>query len=351
MTYKAAIIGCGHRSRAHLDAYRHIDRAEAVACCDLSPTHRDQVADEYGLRAYDDAERMVREEAPDIVHIVTPPTARVELMTLVSDHGVPLCTVEKPIAVGVDDWRALGELERTSATRFAVCHQFRWQPHLVKCQNAVATGAIGPVKFLDCSAGTYIANQGTHALNYGRSLIGEPRVVRVFGNVSGWAGDDQMHPSPVTTEAVLTFNNGVRGSWTNGRISPRVGDADTAWQHLRVAVFGDLGRVHYEEFGSWAIVSEETREEGTFGGMDVWRRNNDLAQAAFHRAMFAWLEDPTRVPGTNLADSLHEWAVVLAVYRSALIHQPVNMESFDPSPDLVENVRKLGCVNPDAGVS
>jgi hypothetical protein len=34
--------------------------------------------------------------------------------------------VEKPIATGVTDWRALCELERTGGTRFAVNHQLRW---------------------------------------------------------------------------------------------------------------------------------------------------------------------------------------------------------------------------------
>ena len=39
-------------------------------------------------------------------------------------------------------------------------------------------------------------------------------------------------------------------------------------------------------------------------------------------------------PGTNLAVSLHEWAVVLAFCLSALERRPVDLADFDPPDDL-----------------
>jgi len=39
-------------------------------------------------------------------------------------------------------------------------------------------------------------------------------------------------------------------------------------------------------------------------------------------------------PGTNLARSLHEWLVVLALYASALQRRPVDIAKFDPPDDL-----------------
>ncbi len=98
--YRAAIVGSGQRSRPHIDAYRLLANAEVVACCAPTPSRRDALAAAFGIKAYADAAEMLRAERPDVVHIVTPPDARVELMTLVSDAGVPLCTVEKPIATG-----------------------------------------------------------------------------------------------------------------------------------------------------------------------------------------------------------------------------------------------------------
>lgn len=336
--YRAVIVGCGGRSRPHINAYDEIDGAEVVACCAPTALRRDRLAEEFRIHAYSDARRMIEKEAPDMVHLVTWPDTRVELMTLVSDLHVPLCTVEKPIATGVADWRALCELAARTETKFAVCHQFRWQPHLVKCREALASGRLGEVRFLDISSGMNISGQGTHTLNYGRSLLGDPKVMRVFGTAYGWDTRDQGHPAPAATEAYLTFKNGVRGVWTSGEVSPPCGDPETVWQHVRIAVYADQGRANYEEFGVWEIVSPEGVERGTFGGMDVWARNTLKAQAEFHRAMFDWMGEDAKAPGTRLEASLHEWQVVLALYASALTHRPIDVEGFRPDENLIQEL-------------
>jgi predicted dehydrogenase len=338
-TYRAVVVGCGARAPAHIEAYQHLPNTEIVACSAPSSTRREPLAQKYGLRAYADPAEMIRAEHPDIVHLVTWPDTRVELMTLVSELGVPLCTTEKPLATAVKDWRKLVELEKTSATKFGVCHQLRWQTHLMKCQEALNSGRLGKVLLLDISAGMNIAGQGTHTLNYGMSLMGDVPVARVFANAHGWDAADPGHPGPAASEANLIFANGARGLWTSGFISPRCGDPATTWQHVRTAAYAERGRVLYEEFANWEIVGPgEEIERGNFGGMEQHGRNNLLAQSGFYRAMFDWLEGGPEA-GTSLRKSLHEWAVVLAMYQSALEHRPVDLEGFDPPDDLVEKYK------------
>ena len=340
--YKAALIGCGSRAPAHIEAYDLLDDAEVVACCAPGPTHRDPLAAKYELRAYDSAAKMIEVEKPDIVHIITWPDTRVELMKLVSELGVPLCTTEKPIASNVADWRSLIELEAVSKTKFAVCHQFRWQTDVMRCQDAVNSGLLGKALFLDISSGMNIAGQGTHTLNYGRSLIGDARVVEIFAGANGWDIEDIGHPAPTSTEAYLTFDNGVRGLWTSGPVSPRCGDITTTWQHVRMAAYAEKGRILFEEFGKWEIVSPAGKvcgDNGEFGG---WQKSNQIAQANFHRAMFDWLEDDAKIPGTNLEASLHEWAVVLALYQSALERKPIKMAGFASPDNLITLVKNMG---------
>jgi len=332
--YRAVLIGCGSRAPAHVDCYEQIPGARVVACCAPSPERRDALARRYGIKAYSDPAEMIQSESPHIVHLVTWPNTRVQLMSVVSKHRVPLCTVEKPIATAVSDWKQLVELEATTSTKFAVCHQFRWQPDLVRCQEAVRSGQIGKPLFLDMSAGMNIAGQGTHTLNYGRSLIGDPLVKEVFGSAHGWDTSDEAHPGPVETEAHLVFENGVRGLWTSGPVSPRCGDPSTVWQHVRAAAYGDRGYALYEEFGNWAVTGPSGIVGGEYGGPANHARNNRIAQAAFHRAMFEWLEGGP-APGTNLNTSLHEWKVVLALYQSAVDRRPIQMDGFEPADDLV----------------
>lgn len=337
--YRVAVIGCGMRSHDHLRAYEQLTGAQVVACCAPGAARREQVAATYGLRPYADPAEMIRQEQPDLIHLVTWPDTRVELMTLVSDLGVPACTVEKPIATGVADWRALCALEQRTRTRFAVCHQVRWQPNLVRCRQALQSGDLGETRFVEMTAGMNIAGQGTHLLNYGRSLMGEARVATVFGNVGRWDPSDPGHPGTTPNAAHLTFDNGRRGLWVTGDLAPRCGDPATTWQHVRVAAYADGGRVEYQEFAQWEVVSPTGAQRGDCGGMDGWREGNLAAQAGFHQAMLDWLADDTLVPGTNLNASLHEWQVVLALYASALSGEPISLADFVPEDDLVDRIR------------
>ncbi|HUU31478.1 MAG TPA: Gfo/Idh/MocA family oxidoreductase [Phycisphaerae bacterium] len=339
--YRVAVIGCGGRSVPHIKAYQHIRRAKVVACCDPDKARREKIATDFGVTPYAEAAEMIRNEKPDLVHNVTWPSLRVPLMTLMADLGVPAATVEKPIATGVADWRALVELERRAPTRFAVCHQCRWQPHLVKCRQALASGRLGKVLLVDASAGMNISGQGTHILNYAVSLNGESPIVRVFGAASGDQEMKTAHPGPDTTVGLVTFANGVRCLWNNGPTAPVCGDPKTIWQHVRVAAYAERGRVLWEEFGRWEIVGPGGLEaSGDYGGTDTWMANNLRAQAAFHEAMFDWIEDDRKVPGTSLAQSLHEWKAVLALYASAVGRRPVELGSFDPPPDLFDRLAK-----------
>jgi predicted dehydrogenase len=339
-TYKAAVVGCGSRGKAHIEAYRLIPRAQVVACCDIDGEKAENLGRHFRLEAYGEAEAMLREQKPDLLHITTPPNARVSLLSLASGCGVPACIVEKPLATGVDDWAALSELESKTSTKMAVCHQFRWYPDFQKCRDALNSGKLGKVLFLDLSAGMNIAGQGTHILNYGFALNGESPVVSVFGAAGGDEGMKGYHPGPDNTAGYLSYENGARALWNNGETAPRVGDPSTDWQHVRLAAYAEKGRILWEEFGRWEIVSPDGSKGAPFGGVDAWAENNLRAQARFHEAMLDWLESDDKVPGTHLAQSLHEWKVVLALYASALERRPIALSEFEPPADLFAKLKE-----------
>jgi predicted dehydrogenase len=332
-TYRTAIVGCGGRARWHAQAYAWIDRGELVACCDIDAERRDRFAGEFGIAGYADALTMIQQEGPDLVHLVTPPTARVDLMTLVSQEGVPACIVEKPIACQVADWKRLVELEAASGTRFAINHQFRWHANLTRCREALRSGRLGALRTLDFSAGMNISGQGTHMLDYAMSLNEDARVVRVFGAVSGTEGMHGGHPAPDTSIGQVLFHNGVYGVWVNGPTAPRAGDESTTYQHCRVAAYAERGHTLWEEFGRWEVVSPDGTEGGRTADMDDWEAGNHAAQAALTDAMFDWIEDDHSPAGTNLALGLHQWEAVLAMYASALWRRPVEIP-LEPPEDL-----------------
>ena len=143
LQYRCAIIGCGGRGRMHALAYQHVSRGELVACCDRNGENLERFTQEFQLNGYNSMREMIEKEKPDLIHLVTSPKERVELMTLVSEMGVPACIVEKPVALEVQDWKALVSLEQHSRTKFAVGAQFRYHPDLNRCRDAVQSGNSG----------------------------------------------------------------------------------------------------------------------------------------------------------------------------------------------------------------
>lgn len=333
--YRAAIIGCGHRAADHADAYGFMPDAELVACYAPTAARREDFAKRYGIAAYGDLAALVKNEKPDLVHVITWPDVRAELMETLSALGVPAVTVEKPLAIDHANYYRLRRLEAETDTRFGVCHQVRWQPALVKCQEAVNSGALGEPMLLDLSAGMNIFGQGTHVLNYIYSLNKEARVTMVYGNAGGWDTAEPKIPAPAVSEALLTFENGARGLWVSGEAAPRCGDPATVYQHVRVAAHCERGRVLFEEFGKYEIVSPAGTETGPSGFAEGWRHQNVVAQAGFHEAMLRWLEGG-KPAGTSLSQSLHEVQVMLALYKSSLTGKPVYLKDFEPEEDLVE---------------
>jgi predicted dehydrogenase len=304
-----------------------------AACCDLDAERQARFVREFGIRGYSDAAEMIRVEKPDLIHLVTGPRLRVELMSMVHEQRVPACIVEKPIACEVRDWRALVELEAASETRFGVNAQVRYNPRLAHCREALRSGKLGEVRFLDCSAGGTIADQGVHVIDWAMSLNDDQPVVRVFGAASGDRDlTHPMHPSPDTTVAKLDFANGVRGLWNLGWSAPQVLDKDAYYVHLRVAAYAERGHVLFEQFGRWEIVSPDGTESG-WTDFETWTDVDTVAQASFTNAMFDWLEDGGSPPGTNLKRSLEQWNVVLGLYASTVCRRPIDIP-FDPPDDL-----------------
>jgi predicted dehydrogenase len=337
--YRCALIGCGGRAYGHARAYAGIPRGELVACANKSNAERrERFAETFGIVGYASPAEMLEKEQPDLVHIVTMPDQWVPLMTLISECGVPACLVEKPIACEVADWKQLRELEAKTLTKFGVNKQFRWHPDLVRCREALKSGKLGKLLSLDFSAQMNIAAQGTHIIDWAMSLNYDLWVRRVFGGVSG-AGtmEGYPYPAPDATVAQVVFTNGVNGVWTTGLAAPNAVDDDAIYRHCRVAAHAEKGRVLFEEFGKWEIVSPDG-SQGGHSAPETWAKNNDIAQAGLTNAMFDWLEDDTKPVETNLKVALHQWNAVLGVYASALFHQPIDIP-FEPPDNLFQELK------------
>ena len=72
--FRAAVIGCGVISYAHLHSLALLDNAEVVALCDVNTSAAEKRKNEFSLDLplYTDYKEMLDREKPDVVHICTP---------------------------------------------------------------------------------------------------------------------------------------------------------------------------------------------------------------------------------------------------------------------------------------
>ncbi len=336
MSYRCAFLGCGPRAQGHAEAYDLITDGVKVACCDLDQERLDDFAQKYQIpQRYTDLDEMLDKEQPDVVHLVTAPNLRVELMTRLAEAGVPGVIVEKPICVAADDYKALRQLEQQTTTKFAVNYQLRHHPMILDFLRRVEEGEIGEVRFLDASAVLPLAGQGVHVLDLIFAFNGYADAKTAFGAASGYDDLGGTHPSPNTMEALLTFGNGVRAALQAGEGAP-IFTPGPVWSHKRIAVYGTHGFLHWR-MDSW----ERSLPDGTVArGEKEYREEDIRGQANLTEAMFAWLDDDAAVSPTNLKTSLDEWLLMLAVYQSTVEARPVDLP-FDPPDDLLERFKRF----------
>jgi len=335
--FKCAFLGCGPRARRHADAYETVERGQIAAICDLDEERLNDFGDKYEVKPrYTDIHEMLDKERPDLLHIVTVPSLRVELMTIAADHEVPSAIVEKPIALQGEDYRQLCDLEAASNTKFCVNTQLHFHARNLELKRDVADGRIGDIRFIDVSARSTPLDQGVHVLELAHSYNGFDSFVRVLGQVAGAEDLDSRQPSPGMATGTLNFANGVHGMIVCGAAAPFATErTEVRYAHKRIAVYGTDGFVQWT-MGGW---ERRTADGGYEEGSHDYRVEDDLAQGRLTEAVFDWLLDDAKPHPTRLERSLHEFNVILGIYVSALRMEPIELP-FDPPDGLLESLRE-----------
>jgi len=124
---KIAILGGGKMAGQHAAAIATLKNARLVAVADpLIPEEDLKTRFGAGVGFYRDAETLLKEADPDVVHVVTPPATHVDLARLALEHGAHVY-VEKPFALSEDDARAVLQLADEKGLKACAAHQVLFQ--------------------------------------------------------------------------------------------------------------------------------------------------------------------------------------------------------------------------------
>lgn len=138
-TVRIAVIGgaSGIGFGSHLPAIAALPQAELVAVCDLNEEGLRQATSQYGGDAYTDLGQMLSRDDIDLVDIASPDHLHPAHAIAAARSGRHvLC--EKPMALSLEDARAMRDAVEAAGVKFMVAQCMRWLPECAKFKDACA---------------------------------------------------------------------------------------------------------------------------------------------------------------------------------------------------------------------
>jgi myo-inositol 2-dehydrogenase/D-chiro-inositol 1-dehydrogenase len=226
---RLGLVGTGWISTIHLAALERLARTELVGVVSGSAERAAAITTRWGGRRYQDLERMLDDERPDVVYVCLPPHRSPPACRILVERGVPFLT-EKPLAAAAADAERVGALLRGGDLVTAVGYHLRALPFLPLIRERLAarparlvmgrwTGGLPPPPWWRhvAESGGQVVEQATHLFDLSRSLVGEAEVVAASSG--RWPRDD--HPDADMDDvaaALLRYRTGAIGSFVNTSI-------------------------------------------------------------------------------------------------------------------------------------
>jgi predicted dehydrogenase len=119
---KVGIIGCGNIADAHAAIIKSISDCEIVGVCDSEELMAKQLKERYNVKNYfNNVNKMLEVNQPDIIHITTPAQSHYELGKLCMETGCHVY-IEKPFTLNTEDAEKLIQIASENNLKLTVGH-------------------------------------------------------------------------------------------------------------------------------------------------------------------------------------------------------------------------------------
>lgn len=351
---KAAVIGCGGAGITnHIPWYaRHKDVA-LVGLVDADISRAQDCAEEWSGRVYDDIQKMLERERPDIVSIATPVNLHTEQAIRCMSYGCAvLC--EKPMAPTIEECQKMIDCAKTNKVILGIVFDKRFSIVSQKMREVIIAGQIGrPLSVrvnwgancIDIWRGSFrtklstgggvFQDVGSHFIDLLSWLV-DSEISMVEGAI------DICFPDIFEIEdnaaAILKFKSGIIGTietnWIGGPDFSK-----SPYQHEWVWVYGTDGIVKGE--GSLRLepppVELFDRKTGQWRTLRLRTNSVTLEHYQYKRLIDEFiscvLEKKQFVPSGE--DGKKAIEIVLALYQSSHTGKKISLPLVQ-SPDLKE---------------
>ncbi len=267
---KIGVIGCGSIARhRHLPEYASNNQVELVAVCDVIASRSEEMANQYGAKAYTDFHEMLLDPEIDAVSVCTPNYLHGS-MTIAALNAGKHVLCEKPMATSQAEAEKMIEAAEQSGKKLMIGHNQRFVPAHVKAKEWIAEGKLGKLYSFRTTFGhagpeTWSADGkeswffkksqafigamgdlGVHKADLLRYILGEEVV-----EVAAFVGTLAKQPSDVDDNAVciLKTQNGVVGTLTASW--SYVGGEDNS-----TIIYGEKGILRLEDDPEYSLIAQ-----------------------------------------------------------------------------------------------
>jgi len=226
--YGIAILGTGNVAKGHLVSIQATLGAELAALGTRILEKGQTWAVEQGVDCpiYTDLDNLLADDRVDIV-IVTTPNNQHAAQTIKIAQAEKHILIEKPVALNLEDLRAMQAAVQASGVRTLVSFVLHWNPALNMAKNLITDGVIGDVFLAETTywhstpravpgmwmtqkevAGSVFLMGGCHAVDAARWLVGADIV-----EVCAFAVDKgkEWYDYPHTVSATIRYANDAVG--------------------------------------------------------------------------------------------------------------------------------------------
>ena len=214
---KVGVLGCGNMGRNHLRVLSSMSEFDLAGCFDPVSEAAEEQAKLYGIKAFATQEELF--DNVELVHVVVPSYLHKEVAVAAAEVGCHVL-VEKPIALTIDDAKAIIEACDTAGVKLCVGHVERFNPAIVALADILKGEDVLSVDFhrmspydkrvSDASVVQDLMIHDIDVLNW----IADSDVVRVESH-----GIDAYSGKLDYAQALISFDNGIAASLTASRIT------------------------------------------------------------------------------------------------------------------------------------
>jgi predicted dehydrogenase len=138
------LVGCGRIAKRHSEllGFGEIHGAELAAACDIRFDRAQKIAEKFGVPAFDDMDKMMKDTAIDVAAVLTESGLHAEHVVNLAKYGKPI-VVEKPMALTLDQADRMIEACDVNGCKLFVVKQNRFNVPVVKLREALDAGRFG----------------------------------------------------------------------------------------------------------------------------------------------------------------------------------------------------------------